>query len=203
MDQLRSLVNENTKLITTAHVSNVTGGEAPVAEIVKLARGVGAKVLLDACQSLPHMKVDVQALGVDWIVGSGHKMCGPTGIGFLWGDIDVLQTMPPWMGGGEMIQDVFLERSTYAEPPGRFEAGTPAIAEAIGLGAACDYLAALGMDAVHAYEQEIGGYLYEALSGVEGVRIYGPKPGCPGGRASLAAFSVEGLHATDVSMILD
>ena len=147
MDQLRSLVNEKTKLITTAHVSNVTGGEAPVAEIVKLARGVGAKVLLDACQSLPHMKVDVQALGVDWIVGSGHKMCGPTGIGFLWGDIDVLQTMPPWMGGGEMIADVFLEKSTYAEPPGRFEAGTPAIAEAIALGEACDYLRRVARDA--------------------------------------------------------
>ena len=131
MDELRSLVNEKTKLITTAHVSNVLGCEAPVEEIVKLARGVGAKVLLDACQSVPHMTVDVQTLGVDWIVGSGHKMCGPTGIGFLWGRMDVLESMPPWMGGGEMIADVFLEKSTYAEPPARFEAGTPAIAEAM------------------------------------------------------------------------
>lgn len=201
MDQLRSLVNEKTKLITTAHVSNVTGGEAPVAEIVKLARGVGAKVLLDACQSLPHMKVDVQALGVDWIVGSGHKMCGPTGIGFLWGDIDVLQTMPPWMGGGEMIQDVFMDRSTYAPPPARFEAGTPAIGEAIALGAACDYLTKIGMDRVHAYENELGGYLYDALRSVDGVVVYGPGAKSP--RASLAAFNVENLHANDVCTLLD
>ncbi len=201
MDQLRSLVNENTKLITTAHVSNVTGGEAPVAEIVKLARGVGAKVLLDACQSLPHMKVDVQALGVDWIVGSGHKMCGPTGIGFLWGDIDVLQTMPPWMGGGEMIADVFLEKSTYAEPPGRFEAGTPAIAEAIALGEACDYLTNIGMDRIHDYEVEIGTYLHEKLSALPKVTIYGPPPAR--GRASLCAFNVDGIHANDLCTLLD
>jgi len=201
MDQLRSLVNEKTKLITTAHVSNVTGGEAPVAEIVKLARGVGAKVLLDSCQSLPHMKVDVQALGVDWIVGSGHKMCGPTGIGFLWGDIDVLQTMPPWMGGGEMIADVFLEKSTYAEPPGRFEAGTPAIAEAIALGEACDYLTKIGIDRIHDYEVEIGTYLYEKLAALPKVTIYGPPPAR--GRASLCAFNVDGIHANDLCTLLD
>ncbi|OUS43901.1 molybdenum cofactor sulfurase [Ostreococcus tauri] len=199
--ELRSLVNEKTKLITTAHVSNVTGGEAPVAEIVELARGVGAKVLLDACQSLPHMPVDVQSLGADWIVGSGHKMCGPTGIGFLWGRLDVLETMPPWMGGGEMIQDVFLERSTYAEPPGRFEAGTPAIAEAIALGTACDYLSRIGMDRIHEYEVEIGRYLYEKLSQVPKVTIYGPPPSR--GRASLCAFNVEGIHANDLCTLLD
>jgi len=201
VDELRSLVNERTKLITTAHVSNVTGGEAPVAEIVKLARGVGAKVLLDACQSLPHMKVDVQTLGVDWIVGSGHKMCGPTGIGFLWGRLDVLESMPPWMGGGEMIADVFLEKSTYAEPPGRFEAGTPAIAEAIALGKACDYLTRIGMDRIHDYEVEIGTYLYERLSEVPGVTIYGPPPAR--GRASLCAFNVDGVHPNDVCTLLD
>jgi cysteine desulfurase / selenocysteine lyase len=201
MDELRSLVNEKTKLITTAHVSNVLGCEAPVEEIVKLARGVGAKVLLDACQSVPHMTVDVQTLGVDWIVGSGHKMCGPTGIGFLWGRMDVLESMPPWMGGGEMIADVFLEKSTYAEPPARFEAGTPAIAEAIALGEACDYLTKIGMDRVHAYEVEIGKYLYEKLSAVEGVTIYGPPPSR--GRASLCAFNVDGIHANDICTLLD
>ena len=201
IDELRSLVNERTKLITTAHVSNVTGGEAPVAEIVKLARGVGAKVLLDACQSLPHMKIDVQTLGADWIVGSGHKMCGPTGIGFLWGRLDVLETMPPWMGGGEMIADVFLEKSTYAEPPGRFEAGTPAIAEAIALGKACDYLTRIGMDRIHDYEVEIGTYLYERLSEVPGVTIYGPPPSR--GRASLCAFNVDGVHPNDICTLLD
>merc|ERR1712070_745914 len=163
----------------------------------------GAKVLLDACQSIPHMKVDVQTLGADWIVASGHKMCGPTGIGFLWGKYEVLESMPPYMGGGEMIQDVFLDHSTYALPPSRFEAGTPAIGEAIGLGAACEYLMELGMDNVHAYEQEIGDYLYEELSKVEGVRIFGPPPSAPGGRAALCSFHVEGVHATDLSMIID
>ena len=201
MDQLRSLVNEKTRLITTAHVSNVTGGVAPVKEIIDLARGVGAKVLLDACQSLPHMKVDVQALGADWIVGSSHKMCGPTGIGFLWGRTDVLETMPPWMGGGEMIADVYLEKSTYAEPPSRFEAGTPAIAEAIALGEACDYLTKIGMDRIHDYEIEIGTYLYEKLSAVPGVTIYGPPPAR--GRASLCAFNVDGIHANDLCTLLD
>jgi cysteine desulfurase/selenocysteine lyase len=201
MDELRSLVNEKTKLITTAHVSNVLGAEAPVDEIVKLARGVGAKVLLDACQSVPHMKVDVQTLGADWIVGSGHKMCGPTGIGFLWGRMDVLESMPPWMGGGEMIADVFLEKSTYAGPPARFEAGTPAIAEAIALGEACDYLTKIGMDRIHEYEVEIGAYLYEKLSEVPRVTIYGPPPSR--GRASLCAFNVEGIHANDICTLLD
>ena len=201
MDALRETVNEKTALIATAHVSNVLGCELPVEEVVALARANGAKVLLDACQSVPHMKVDVQTLGVDWIVASGHKMCGPTGIGFLWGRMDVLETMPPWMGGGEMIQDVYMDHSTYAPPPSRFEAGTPAIAEAIALGAACEYLTKIGMDRVHQYETEIGAYLYEKLSQVDGVTIYGPTP--EQGRASLCAFNVEGLHANDVCTLLD
>jgi len=160
-------------------------------------------VLLDSCQSVPHMEVNVQALGADWIVASGHKMCAPTGIGFLWGKSEVLESMPPWMGGGEMIADVFLEHSTYAEPPARFEAGTPAIAEAIALGAAVDYLQAIGMDKVHDYEQELGEYLYTKLSEVPGVTIYGPTQSAKGGRAALCAFNVEGLHATDLSTLLD
>ena len=201
MDELSRVVNERTKLIATAHVSNVLGSEADVPRIVEMAKKHGARVMLDACQSVPHMPVDVQALGVDWIVASGHKMCGPTGIGFLWGAMDVLETMPPWMGGGEMIQDVFMDRSTYAPPPARFEAGTPAIGEAIALGAACDYLTGVGMDRVHAFESEIGEYMYEKLSAVNGVTIYGPTPAQ--GRASLAAFNVEGLHANDVCTLLD
>jgi len=200
-DELRSMVNAKTALVALAHVSNVLGSELDVPAVVALSRQHGAKVLLDACQSVPHMPVDVQALGVDWIVASGHKMCGPTGIGFLWGRMDVLQTMPPWMGGGEMIQDVYMDHSTYAEPPSRFEAGTPAIAEAIALGAACDYLTKVGMDRVHAYETEIGTYLYERLSEVEGVTVYGPTP--EQGRAGLCAFNVEGLHANDVCTLLD
>ncbi|KAF6255085.1 aminotransferase class V domain-containing protein [Scenedesmus sp. NREL 46B-D3] len=203
MQHLAELVTPSTKLISLVHVSNMLGAVLDVEAVVAAARRVGARVLLDACQSVPHMKVDVQALGVDWIVASGHKAMAPTGIGFLWGRYELLETMPPWMGGGEMIQDVFLDHSTYAAPPARFEAGTPSIAEAIGLGAACDYLSATGMDKVHAYEQEIGGYLYERLAALNKVTIYGPPPSVKRGRAALASFNVGGLHATDVSTLLD
>ncbi|CAD7699297.1 unnamed protein product [Ostreobium quekettii] len=168
-----------------------------------MAHKVGARVLLDCCQSVPNRPVDVQDLGADWIVASGHKMCGPTGCGFLWGRYDVLEEMTPFMGGGEMIEDVFISHSTYAPPPARFEAGTPAIAEAIGLGAACDYLSGLGMHRVHAYEQDLGAYLYDRLKSVDKVRIYGPPPSVPRSRASLCAFNVEGLHASDVAALLD
>lgn len=203
MQHLRELVTPSTKLISLVHVSNMLGAVLDVEAVVDAARSVGAKVLLDACQSVPHMAIDVRALGVDWIVASGHKAMAPTGIGFLWGRYELLETMPPWMGGGEMIQDVFLDHSTYAAPPARFEAGTPSIAEAIGLGAACDYLAGIGMEQVHAYEQEIGGYLYERLAVLDKVTIYGPPPSAKRGRASLASFNVGGLHATDVSTLLD
>ena len=162
--QLKELITPRTRLVSLVHVSNALGCVLPVEQVVAAARAVGAKVLLDACQSVPNMPVDVQTLGADWIVASGHKMCGPSGVGFLWGSAEVLASMQPCMGGGEMIEDVFLDHSTYADPPSRFEAGTPAIAEAIGLGAACDYLTALGMEHVHAYEQEIGSYLYDKVS---------------------------------------
>jgi cysteine desulfurase / selenocysteine lyase len=146
----------------------------------------------------------LQALGADWIVASGHKMCAPTGVGFLWGRMELLEGMPPWQGGGEMIQDVFLDRSTFAPPPNRFEAGTPAIGEVVGIGAAVDYLEGIGgMAAVAAHGEQLAGYLHERLSAVEGVTIYGPQPGGARPRAPLAAFNVEGLHATDVSMLLD
>ena len=203
LQQLEDLVGPRTKLVSLAHVSNTLGAVLDVDRVVRAAKTVDAKVLLDSCQSVPHMAVDVQALGVDWIVASSHKMCGPTGVGFLWGKMEVLENMPPWMGGGEMIQDVFLDHSTYAPPPLRFEAGTPAICEAIGMGAACEYLTQLGMDAVHQYENEIGAYLYKQLAAIDGVHIYGPPPSCSRGRASLAAFNVDGLHATDISMVLD
>ncbi|KAF8071197.1 NFS2 [Scenedesmus sp. PABB004] len=203
MDHLRELVTPRTKLISLVHVSNMLGAVLDVEAVVEAARRVGARVLLDACQSVPHMPIDVRALGVDWIVASGHKAMAPTGIGFLWGRAEVLESMPPWMGGGEMIQDVFLDHSTYAAPPARFEAGTPSIAEAIGLGAACDYLSGVGMGRVHAYEAEIGGYLYDRLAALDKVTIYGPPPSAKRGRAALAAFNVGGLHATDVSTLLD
>lgn len=160
INHLTDLVTPKTKLISLVHVSNMLGCVLPVDHVVHIAHSVGAKVLLDACQSVPNMPVDVQALDIDWLVASGHKMCGPTGIGFLYGKKENLESMPPWMGGGEMIQDVFLEYSTYAEPPSRFEAGTPSIGEAIGLGAACDYLRSVGMEEIHSYEKRLGKYLY-------------------------------------------
>eukprot|EP00798_Chlamydomonas_sp_ICE-L_P018266 gene18266-24720_t len=203
MKHFQELLTPRTKLVSLVHVSNVLGAVLDVPYVVEEAKKVGAMVLLDCCQSVPHMPVNVQTLGADWIVASSHKMCGPTGMGFLWGKYDVLESMKPWMGGGEMIQDVFLDYSTYAPPPGRFEAGTPAIGEAIGLGAACEYLTSLGMDNVHNFETDIGSYLYDRLSKVPGVQIYGPKPSGPRGRASLCSFNVEGLHATDVSTLMD
>ncbi|XP_024363672.1 cysteine desulfurase 1, chloroplastic isoform X2 [Physcomitrium patens] len=203
LEQLNGFLNERTKLVSIFHVSNVLGCINPVEDIVKWAHAVGAKVLVDACQSVPHMPVDVQALG-DFLVASSHKMCGPTGMGFLWGKTEVLESMPPFLGGGEMIVDVFCDRSTYAGPPSRFEAGTPAIGEAVGFGAAVDYLNKIGMDRIHEYEMELSKYLYESLSKVPGVRIYGPPPGDHGERrASLCSFTVEGIHATDLSTFLD
>eukprot|EP00213_Chloropicon_mariensis_P004377 CAMPEP_0197479108 /NCGR_PEP_ID=MMETSP1309-20131121/31679_1 /TAXON_ID=464262 /ORGANISM="Genus nov. species nov., Strain RCC998" /LENGTH=451 /DNA_ID=CAMNT_0043020689 /DNA_START=46 /DNA_END=1398 /DNA_ORIENTATION=- len=203
MNQMESAITEKTKLVTVGHVSNVLGCVNPVEEIVQLARRRGAKVLLDACQSVPHMPVDFEKLQVDFAVCSGHKMCAPTGIGFLWGRMDLLQELPPFMGGGEMIQDVYEDHSTFAMPPGKFEAGTPAICEAIGLGAACDYLDKIGMQRVEDFEHEMGTYMYEELvKNIEGIKIYGPNPK-QAPRAALAAFNVEGLHATDMSMILD
>ncbi|GLC37845.1 Cysteine desulfurase 1, chloroplastic [Pleodorina starrii] len=205
MDHFRSLLSPRTRLVSLVHVSNVLGCVLDAAYVAEQARAVGAKLLLDCCQSVPHMPVDVTSLGADWIVASSHKFCGPSGVGFLWGRYELLESMEPWMGGGEMIADVYLDASTYAPPPMRFEAGTPAIAEAIGMGAAAEWLRGLGMDRVHAYEEEIGTYLYERLAAVSPrVSVYGPRPGsCPRGRASLAAFNVAGLHATDVSTLLD
>ncbi|GIL98636.1 hypothetical protein Vretimale_3862 [Volvox reticuliferus] len=204
MDHFRSLLSPRTRLISLVHVSNVLGCVLDTAYVAEQARRVGAKLLLDCCQSVPHMPVDVRSLGADWIVASSHKFCGPSGVGILWGRYEVLESMDPWMGGGEMIADVHLDHSTFAMPPTRFEAGTPAIAETIGMGAAAEWLYGLGMERVHAYEEKIGTYLYERLAAVSPrVTIYGPRPGGPRGRASLAAFNVEGLHATDVSTLLD
>ncbi|TAF54650.1 MAG: aminotransferase class V-fold PLP-dependent enzyme, partial [Oscillatoriales cyanobacterium] len=148
LDQFKSLLSDRTKLVSIVHVSNTLGCINPIEEIVTLSHAQGAKVLIDACQSAPHMALDVQAIGCDWLVASGHKMCAPTGIGFLYGREAILEAMPPFLGGGEMIAEVELEASTYAGLPHKFEAGTPAIGEAIALGAAIDYLTGLGMDAI-------------------------------------------------------
>ena len=203
-DHYQSLLSDKTKLVSVVHVSNMLGCINPVAEITAAAHKVGAKVLIDACQSVPHMPIDVQALDCDWLVASGHKMCAPTGIGFLYGKKEVLQVMPPFLGGGEMIADVFLDHATYADIPHKFEAGTPAIAEAIALGAAVDYLSAIGMDKIHAYEAELTAYLFQRLAELPEVRIYGPRPDAQGeGRAALASFTTGAVHPHDLSTILD
>lgn len=204
LDQFKSLVNDKTKLVATVHVSNMLGCINPVQEICTIAHQYGAKVLIDACQSVPHMAIDVQAMDCDWLVASGHKMCAPTGIGFLYGRLALLEAMPPFLGGGEMIADVYLDHSTYAALPHKFEAGTPAIGEAIALGAAVDYLTQLGMDTIHAYEQQLTAYLFQQLQTLPHLRVYGPKPTADGqGRAALAAFTVEGIHPSDLSTVLD
>jgi len=195
------------KVVALAHVSNVLGCVLPAARVAEMCRSAGAKLLLDCCQTLPTMPCDVRALGADWIVASAHKACGPTGVGMLWGREEVLETMPPFLGGGEMIDTVTLKESTFAPPPARFEAGTPAIAEAIGFGAAVDYLEGIGgMREVAAAEEELGALLHEGLAKIDGVRVYGPKfssSSSSSQRAALASFNVEGLHATDVSTLLD
>lgn len=204
LDQFQSLMSDKTKLVSVVHVSNTLGCINPVQEIVDIAHRYGARVLLDACQSVPHMPIDVQVLGCDWLVASGHKMCAPTGIGFLYGKLEVLRSMPPFLGGGEMIADVFLDHATYADVPHKFEAGTPAIAEAIALGAAVDYLTGIGMDKIHAYEQELTLYLWEQLGHIPEVTLYGPKPNADASnRAALASFTTGSVHPHDLSTILD
>ncbi|KAF5178419.1 Cysteine desulfurase [Thalictrum thalictroides] len=203
VEKLKEMLSEKTKLVVTHHVSNTLGSVLPIKDITHWSHAVGAKVLVDACQSVPHMVVDVQSLDADFLVASSHKMCGPTGVGFLYGKREILIGMPPFLGGGEMISDVFLDHSTYAEPPSRFEAGTPAIGEVIGLGAAIDYLSGIGMQKIHDYETELGTYLYGSLRSVPLVRIYGPVPSQNVRRAALCSFNVQNIHATDIAAILD
>jgi cysteine desulfurase/selenocysteine lyase len=204
LNHYQSLLSNKTKLVSVVHVSNTLGCINPVEKIIASAHKFGAKVLIDACQSVPHMTVDVRAMDCDWLVASGHKMCAPTGIGFLYGKKELLIEMPPFFGGGEMISEVFLDHFTCGELPHKFEAGTPAIGEAIALGAAIDYLTDLGMENIHAYEEELTAYLFKKLSEIPNLKIYGPKPDENGkGRAALASFNVEGIHASDLSTLLD
>ncbi|KAE8037590.1 hypothetical protein FH972_010168 [Carpinus fangiana] len=200
---LKQMISRKTKIVAVHHVSNTLASVLPIEEIAHWAHDVGAKVLLDACQSVPHMVVNVQSLDVDFLVASSHKMCGPTGIGFLYGKSDLLSAMPPFLGGGEMISDVYLDHSTYAEPPSRFEAGTPAIGEAIGLGAAIDYLSGIGMQKIHDYELELANYLHESLRAVPNIHIYGPVPSGNINRAALCSFNVDNIHPTDIATFLD
>ncbi|WP_024288641.1 SufS family cysteine desulfurase [Cellulomonas sp. KRMCY2] len=200
-DELATVVTERTKLLAFTHASNVTGAVSDVAAFVRRAREVGALTLLDACQSVPHLPVDLHALGVDLAAFSGHKMLGPTGVGALYGRREVLAGLPPFMTGGSMVEVVTMETATFAPPPQRFEAGTQMIAQAVGMGAAARYLRELGMDAVAAHEAQIAGLLLEAVAAVPGVRVVGPTDVVD--RLAVVSFVVDGVHAHDVGQVLD
>lgn len=200
LDRLAEFLSERTRLFSFTAVSNVLGTINPVQELVDAAHRVGALAMVDAAQSVPHMTVDVQALDCDFLAFSSHKMCGPTGIGVLYGKRELLEAMPPFLGGGDMIRRVTFDGFLPNELPWKFEAGTPRIAEAIGLGAAVDYLSSLDMEAIHAHEQAVTGYALESLSEVPGLTLLGP----PGDhRGGLAAFTIEGLHPHDIAEVLD
>jgi cysteine desulfurase/selenocysteine lyase len=200
LDQLDALLSDRTKLVAVASVSNVLGTVNPIVEITRRAHAAGALVLVDAAQSVPHHPTDVVALGADFLAFSGHKMLGPTGIGVLWGREELLDAMPPFLGGGSMINHVWADHFTPAELPAKFEAGTPPIAPAIALGAAVDYLNAIGLENVERHERELVRYAYERLQEVDGLRILGPPPS---GRASLVSFTLAAVHAHDVAQVLD
>jgi cysteine desulfurase/selenocysteine lyase len=196
----RLLEDGKAKLVGVAHISNVLGTINPIAEIARAARAAGARVLVDASQSVPHCPVDVRALGADFLAFTGHKMLGPTGIGVLWGRRDLLEAMPPFMGGGEMIREVKLTGSKWNDLPWKFEAGTMPIAEVIGLGAAVDYLKELGMEAVFAHDRELAAYAMERMAEVPDLAILGPAPERRGG---VVAFTLGDIHPHDVATVLD
>ncbi|MGI8427680.1 MAG: cysteine desulfurase [Actinomycetota bacterium] len=201
LSQLDQLITNRTKILAITHVSNVLGTINPIAEIAAKAHEVGAVVVCDGAQAVPHMPVDVKALGCDFYVGTGHKMCAPTGIGFVWGKSEILEAMEPFHGGGEMILDVWLDHSTWNEIPYKFEAGTPPIAAAIGLGAAIDYLNDLGMKAVREHEIELTEYALKTLNNLPGMKIFGPCD--PEKKGGLVSFTLDEIHAHDVGTILD
>ncbi|MBD3780259.1 SufS family cysteine desulfurase [Cellulomonas sp. ES6] len=201
VDELGTVVTERTKVLAFTHASNVTGAITPVAPFVARAREVGALTVLDACQSVPHLPVDLAALGVDFAAFSGHKMLGPTGVGALYGRRELLEAMPPVTTGGSMVEVVTMEATTYAPPPRRFEAGTQMVSQAVGMGAAATYLAELGMDAVAAHERHLAGLLLDAVASVPGVRVIGPTENVD--RLATVSFVVDGVHAHDVGQVLD
>jgi cysteine desulfurase / selenocysteine lyase len=201
LSAIDDLITERTKLVALAHQSNVLGTINPVRAIADRAHAAGALVLVDAAQSVPHMPVDVAALGADFLGFTAHKMCGPTGIGVLWGRRELLEEMPPFLGGGEMIEDVRMERSTFAPPPHKFEAGTMPIAQAVGLAAAIGYLRDTGLETVREHEHGLIAHTLGALRRIDGVRILGPVE--PVDRGAAISFTVEGVHPHDVSQVLD
>jgi cysteine desulfurase/selenocysteine lyase len=199
MDAYKALLSEKTKLVFVNHVSNALGTVNPIDEIIKEAHAIGAKVLLDGAQAAPHIKADVQALDVDFYVTSAHKLCGPTGVGMLYGKESLLNMLPPYQGGGEMIAEVRFEKTTYADLPHKFEAGTPNIAGGIAFGAALDYMNGIGFDTIAAYEHELLDYATEQLKAIEGVRIYGEAPQ----KTAVVSFNVNEIHPYDIGSILD
>ena len=200
-DDVEAKIGERTKIVAVSQMSNVLGTINPIRAIAEVAHRFGAVVLVDGAQSVPHMPVDVQELGCDFLAFSSHKMLGPTGVGVLWGKREILEAMDPYLGGGEMIKRVTYETSTYADLPNKFEAGTPNIADVIAFGAAIDYLEGLGMDAVRAHEIEITRYAIERLSALDGVKLYGPLDAAEKGGA--VAFNYGELHPHDLSQVLD
>lgn len=198
LDAAEAMLTPRHKLVALAHVSNVLGSVLDAQRAAKLAQSVGAKLLLDGCQAVPHMPVNVADLGCDFYVFSAHKLYGPTGIGVLWAKAELLDAMPPWQGGGAMIDRVSFERTTYAPAPARFEAGTPAIAEAIALHAAIDYVDAIGLDVLHAHEAKLVTAAREAMGQINSIRLFGPT-----NSAGIISFAVQGVHPHDVGTILD
>jgi cysteine desulfurase/selenocysteine lyase len=200
LDQFHSLLEQSPKLVAFPQVSNALGTVNPYVEMTAAAKAAGATVLIDGAQGAPHLGIDVQATGCDFYAFSGHKICGPTGAGVLYGRRELLEAMPPFMGGGDMIRSVSTTGTTYAELPQKFEAGTQAIAEVIGLGAAIDYVSGVGLDRIHAHEQRLVEYALEALSEIEGLHSFGPPVER---RAGVISFTVDGIHPHDLATILD
>jgi cysteine desulfurase/selenocysteine lyase len=201
LDALRALIGERTRMVAVVHASNVLGTINPVAEIAEIAHASGALFLADAAQSVPHMPVDFAALGADFLAATSHKMLGPTGIGVLAAKPELLEAMEPFLGGGEMISDVRTDGSDWNEIPWKFEAGTPPIAEAVGLGAACDYLEQVGMETVRAHERELAGYMLDALATVPDITVFGPTD--PDRRGAIASFALPDVHPHDLAQLLD
>ncbi len=198
---LDRVITDETKVVAFVHQSNLLGTINDVEAVTTRAHAVGAKVVLDGSQSVPHLPVDVAALGVDALAFTGHKMCGPTGIGVLWARLELLEELPPFLGGGEMIDIVTMEGSTWAPPPHKYEAGTPPIAQAVGLGAAVDYLNELGMPAIHEHEAALTSYLLDGLVAVPGLRVIGPRT--TESRGGAVSFVIDGIHPHDVGQLLD
>ncbi len=203
IDDLRAKVNENTKLISVLHISNTLGCCNPIKEIAEIAHSAGALILVDACQSLAHLPININSLNIDFLAGSSHKICGPTGCGFLWAREDILEIMPPFLGGGEMINEVSLYESNWADLPYKFEAGTPAIGEAIGMSEAISYLQSIGLNRIRSYEKELTKYLFTKLENIQDINILGPKPTKENDRAALATFYIKNIHSNDISELLD